>query len=318
MKAAVRFKYGNHQVIEIKDLPKPEIKVNDILVKVYATTVNRTDCGVLTGSPFVFQFFIGLFTPKRPILGTDFAGVVEDIGKNVSKFKIGDRVWGLNDEGLSSQAEYMAISDNQAIAKIPNKISFIEAAASAEGAHYAVNFIKKIEIKPGMKIMLNGATGGIGSAALQILKSKGCTVFATCQTEHIEKIKDLGADKVIDYTKEDFTKLDEKFDVIFDSVGKSSFKKCKNIMKDGGVYLSSELGDNAENLYLPILTAFSKKKVKFPIPTNPQNSIEELNSMLEKGTFRPLIDRTYNLYEAQEAYNYVSQGKKIGNVILEI
>ena len=318
MRAVVRFKYGNDNVIEIRDFPIPEIKDNEILVGVKATTINRTDCGVLTGSPFVFRFFIGLFGPKRPVLGTDFAGVVEAVGKNVTKFKVGDRVWGLNDEGLSSQAEFMAIEENQSIELIPDNVSFADAAASAEGAHYAINFIKNIDFKPEMKRLLNGASGGIGSAALQLLKAKGCIVYATCRTHHIEKIKQMGADKVIDYTKDDFTKIDEKFDVIFDSVGKSSYKKCKAIMKDGGVYISSELGDNAENIYLPLLTIFNKTKVKFPVPSNSQNSLSEVKLMLEAGTYRPLIDRHYKLEEAQTAYSYVLQGNKVGNVILEI
>ncbi|CAN5277678.1 NAD(P)-dependent alcohol dehydrogenase [soil metagenome] len=318
MKAVYRTKYGSPEVLSIKEVAVPDINENEILVKVLATTVNRTDCAILKAQPFLMRFFTGLLKPRSPIPGTDFAGIVEKAGKQATTFKAGDRVFGFNDQGIASQAQYMSIREDKAISIIPENINFQQAAASLEGVHYALNFINKISIKPGQKILVNGATGAIGSASIQMLKYLEADVTATCSTQNIDLVKSMGADKVIDYTREDFTKVGEKFDYVFDSVGKSTFGKCKPLLSDKGIYISSELGPMIQNPFLALFTPLSGgKKVIFPIPLNTKASIMYIKGLIEKGKFKPLIDRVYNLAEIREAYNYAGSGQKTGNVILD-
>jgi len=326
MKAITYTKYGPPEVLELKEVDKPIPKANEILVRVKASTVNRTDCAMLSGMPLVFRFFIGLLKPSKPIPGTDFAGIIEAIGSEVKAFKVGDRIWGFNDEGLCSHAQYLSIAEDQAILKIPDNISYIQAAASAEGVHYACNFINKVNVMPGQQVLVNGATGGIGNATIQMLKSFNIKVTAVCEGKHVQLVKDLGADQVIDYTQEDFTKINQTFDFILDAVGKSSFYKCKPILKAGGVYISSELGWMSQNIFLAISTPLlsklpgqkNRKKVIFPIPTNIKRSLQFVRELLEKKAFTPLIDRQYPLENIAEAYHYVAQGQKIGNVVITI
>ena len=317
MKAAVHYQYGSSDVIQIRDVDKPVPADNELLVRVHSATVNRTDCAMLTADPWFMRFLTGLTKPKKSISGTDFAGVVEFAGKNVSKFKTGDRVFGFDDNGLGSHAEYMTISGNNAISVIPEDISFEQAAASIEGAHYAYNFLNKVNIKAGQKVLVNGASGAIGSAAVQLLKISGADITAVCNTKNKELISSLGAEKVIDYEKEDFTKSDEKFDFVFDTVGKSTFGKCKPILKDGGIYISSELGPNAQNVFYSLFTPFfGKKKVKFPMPLNRLESVLYIKKLLEEGKFSPVIDREYTLDKTAEAFRYVMTGEKTGNVLI--
>lgn len=317
MKAITRTKYGPPEVLELREISKPTQKDNELLIRVHATTVNRTDCGILTGKPYIIRAFVGLTKPRDLVPGTDFAGQVEAIGKNVSSFKIGDKVWGLHDEGLSSQAEYMTFREDKAVVKIPEGMSYEEVVACAEGAHYAINFINKLKIDSTTKILVNGATGAIGSAAVQLLKYKGATVTAVGNTKNIDLIKSLGPDKTIDYQKEDFTKDDEKYHFVFDAVGKSSFPECKHLLIPKGIYVSSELGPNAQNLYLPLITKIKGgKRVVFPFPYNCKKSIIYLSKILSEGKFKPIIDKIYQPEQIVEAYNYVASGQKTGNVII--
>ncbi|MFN7120172.1 MAG: NAD(P)-dependent alcohol dehydrogenase [Saprospiraceae bacterium] len=289
------------------------------MIKVYATTVNRTDCAIVTGKPFIMRFFTGLFKPTSPTPGTDFAGMIEAVGKDVTDFKVGDRVWGFDDNGLGSQAEYMTLAADKAIITIPDHITYEQAAASAEAAHYAYNFINKVNIKAGDKVMLNGATGAIGSAALQMLKNMGVTVTATCRGQHIELVKSLGTDRVINYETEDFTKDSERYHFVFDAVGKSTFSKCKPLLHPGGVYISSELGPGAQNPLLALITPLlGGKKVIFPIPLDIKRSLHFIKKLLEEGKFTPLIEKCYPLEQIAEAYQYVMRGQKVGNVVIEM
>lgn len=320
MKAVIRRKYGNPDVIEVEEVEKPKPKDNEVLVNIRCTTVNRTDCAVLSGKPFIFRFFVGgLLKPKSPILGTDFSGKIEAIGDHVKNFKVGDRVWGLNDQGLASQAEYMCINENEAIVHIPDNTSYEDVVACAEGAHYAYNFLNKVTLSKNDKVLVNGATGGIGSAALQMLKSKGIFVTAVGNTKNMDLLKSLGADKVYNYENEDFTKVDkEKYNFIFDAVGKSSFGKCKKLLVEKGIYISSELGPNSENLYLPLITKIKgNKRVIFPIPSNCKRTLLYMNDLLEKNQFKAVIDKTYSPEHAQDAYRFVLTGQKTGNVIIK-
>lgn len=318
MKAVTRTKYGPPEVLEIKEIPKPTPKDNELLIRVYATTINRTDCGILTGKPYIIRAFVGLSKPSHKVPGTDFAGQIEAIGKNVSRFKIGDRVWGLHDEGLKSQAEYMTFRADKAVIKIPENVSYEDIVACAEGAHYANNFINKVKVNSSSKVLVNGATGAIGSAAIQLLKYYGAKVTAVGNTKNIDLIKSLGADKIIDYQKQDFRDDNEKYHFVLDTVGKSSFGKCKHLLLPKGVYISSELGPNAQNLYLPLITKLrGGKRVIFPLPMDCKKSLTLLSKLVLEGKFKSVIDRIYKPEEVIAAYNYVASGQKTGNVILQ-
>lgn len=318
MKAALRSKYGLPNVLSIKEVEMPTPKDNEVLVRVYAATVNRTDCAILFAKPFIMRFFTGLFKPRSPGIGTDFAGKVEAIGKNVSKFKVGDRVWGFADTGKGTHAQYITRPENSPILTIPDDISYEVAAASAEGAHYAYNCIKKIKLKAGDNVLVNGATGAIGSAAVQLLKFYGANVTAVCNTKNIELVKSLGADRIIDYMNEDFTKDTQKYHFVLDMVGKSTFAKCKSLLHPGGVYISSDLGPGNQNIYLPLTTRFSSKRTIFPIPTDIKGSLALMKKLLETKQFKPVIDRRYTLEKIVEAFTYVVSGEKTGNVILTL
>jgi NADPH:quinone reductase-like Zn-dependent oxidoreductase len=317
MKAAIRTKYGDPSVLSIQNIVKPTPKDNEVLVKVHATTISRTDTGVLLGAPFIFRFFTGLPKPRYQTTGTDFAGQIESVGKNVTDFKAGDRVWGFFDHGLPTHAEYAAVSVDRPIMKIPMDWDYKSIVACAEGAHYARNFINKVNLKAGQKAVVYGATGAIGSALVQILKHFGLYVTAVCGTPHLDLVKSLGADKVRDYLKEDFTKDDIPYDYVFDAVGKSTFGICKPLLLPKGIYISSELGPNNENLYLPLITPFlGGKKVIFPMPLDIKASLKFMNQLIELGHFKPVIDRIYPLDDIAEAFRYVLTGQKIGNVII--
>lgn len=318
MKAAIRRRYGLPNEIKIENIEKPILKDKDILIKVHATTVNRTDCANLTAKPFIMRFVLGFFKPIKIILGTDFAGEVVSIGKQVKSFKVNDKVFGFNDAGSESQAEYTTVTEKNAFL-IPENINYTQAVASLEGAHYAYTFIHKVNIQPGQKILINGATGGIGSALLQFVKQYNVKITVTCNTKNLKLIKSLGADEIYDYTKEDFTNSKEKYDFIFDAVGKSTFGKCKPLLKEKGVYISSELGPYSQNLFYAVTTSFLRnKKVMFPVPYSTQKTIPYIIELLKNEKVKPIIDREYVLEDIALAYEYVLQGEKTGNVIVKI
>ncbi len=317
MKASIRRRYGSPDQIKIENIEKPIPKDNEVLIKVHATTVNRTDCANLTAKPFLMRFVLGFFKPRKIIVGTDFAGEIITIGKNVKSFNIGDKVFGFIDIGSKSQAEYIATTVEE-LFLIPEKIDYKEAAASLEGANYAYTFIHKVNIQSGQKILINGATGGIGSALLQFVRQYDVKITATCNTKNIKLIQSLGADKIYDYTKEDFTDNTDKYDFIFDAVGKSTFGKCKPLLKEKGIYISSELGPYSQNIFYPLLTSGLSKKVIFPIPYSKQKTIPYICNLLEKGKFKPVIDREYSLEDISIAYEYVITGEKTGNVIINV
>ncbi len=317
MKASTRRKYGKPNQIKIENIEKPIPKDHEVLIKVYATTVNRTDCANLTAKPFIMRFVLGLFKPRKTILGTDFAGKVESTGENVKSFSTGDKVFGFIDTGAQSQATYI-ITKVENLFLIPEKIDYKQAAASLEGASYAYTFIQKTNIKSGQDILINGATGGIGSALLQFVRQYDVNITATCNTNNIQLIKSLGADNIYDYTKKDFTKENDKYDFIFDAVGKSTFGKCLSLLKEKGVYISSELGPYSQNIFYPLLTSILSKKVIFPIPYSNQKTIPYICDLLEKGKFNPVIDREYAFEDISKAYEYVIKGQKIGNVLIKI
>ncbi len=323
MKAIVYEKYGSPDVLKLKEVEKPTPKDNEVLIKIHATTVNRTDCATLRAVPFFARLVTGIFKPNKPIPGTEFAGTIEAVGKSVASFKVDDKVFGFDDGGSGSHAQYMTISEDKALTTIPENITYEQAAASTEGAHYAYNSINKVNLKSGQKVLVNGATGAIGSAAVQLLKYFGADVTAVCNTKNIELVKSLGANKVIDYTKEDFTKDDQKYSFVFDAVGKSSFFKCKRLLQPAGVYIASDLGYMAQNIFLPLITPIIKpmignKKTVFPFPTDIRGSILLIKKLIEEGKFKTVIDRKYPLEQIVEAYRYVEKGQKTGNVVITV
>jgi len=319
MKAIVHKRYGPPDFLQLKEVEKPTPKDNEVLVRVNATTVNRTDCAMLRAKPFIMRFFTGLFKPKIPILGTEFAGNIEAVGKDVISFRVGDKVFGFDDGGLSSHAQYITLSENKALTTIPNNVTYEQAAASFEGAHYAYNMIKKVNLKREQKVLVNGATGAIGSATVQLLKYFGVNVTAVCNAKNFELVKSLGATKVVDYTEEDFTKSNEKYHYVLDTVGKSTFSKCKPLLLSGGVYISSELGSMAQNLFFAIITPMmGSKKVIFPIPTDTRGSILFIKKLIEQGKFNSVIDREYPLEQITDAFRYVEKGFKTGNVVITV
>ena len=319
MKAIVYTKYGPPEVAQLMEVTKPQPKDNELLIKVYASTVNRTDSGFRSAEYFISRFWSGLLRPKYQILGSEFAGIIEEIGKSVTTLKIGDKVFGFNDKTFGGHGEYLTIAETDAVTTLPDRLSFNEAAAITEGAHYALVNIRAAKIEHGQNVLVYGATGAIGSAAVQLLKHFGTKVTAVCNTKNVELVKSLGADTVIDYQTQDFTQTENKFYFIFDAVGKSSFGQCKPLLTEKGIYVSTELGKNAENVFLALTTPIlGGKRVLFPIPTINKQDVLILKELVENGEYKPIIDKQYKLDQIVEAYKYVESGQKIGNVILKI
>ena len=319
MKAIVYTEYGPPEVAKLIEVFKPVPKDDEVLIRVCASTVNRTDSGIRSAIYFISRFWSGLLRPRYQILGCEFAGIIEEIGKDVITFKNGDNVFGYNDQTFGGHAEFLTISENDAVTTLPNNLNFEEAAPITEGAHYALNSIKASKLKKGQNVLVYGATGAIGSAAVQLLKHFGINVTAVCNSKNVELLKSLGADLVIDYQTQDFTKTENKFHFIFDAVGKSSFKQCKPLLTKEGVYISTELGKNAENVFFALTTPiWGGKKVLFPIPTINKADVIFLKELVEKGEYKPVIDRQYKLDQIVEAYKYVETGQKTGNVVIRI
>jgi NADPH:quinone reductase-like Zn-dependent oxidoreductase len=319
MKAAIYKKYGPPEVVSVTEVEKPLPKTKEVLIRVHASTVNRTDCGFRSANYFIIRLFSGLFNPKNKVLGCEFAGEVESVGNGVRSFKQGDKVFGFSDSTFGGHAEFMTMREKDAISIMPANMPFETAAALSEGAHYAWNNIRAAKTKAGDAVLVNGATGAIGSSAVQLLKYIGANVVAVCDTKNMELVRSLGADEVIDYTKDDFTKLDKKFDFVFDAVGKSSFGRCKRILKKKGIYISTELGKGSQNVFLAMFTALGGgRKVIFPLPPTKKEDMVLLGKLAEEGKFKPVIDREYPLEQIVEAYRYVETGMKTGNVVIKI
>ena len=317
MRAAVNTKYGPPEVVQLLEVEQPVPQQNEVLIKVHATTVNRTDCGFRSAEYFVSRFFSGLLRPKFPTLGNEFAGVVEAVGPGVTLFTVGDKVFGYNDASFGAHAEYLTMAEQAAIATMPGNFTYAQAAPLCEGAHYALCAMRAAKLKSGQNLLVYGATGAIGSAAVQLAKSLGATVTAVCSTSHVALVKSLGADVVVDYTTQDFTKTDQTFDFAFDACGKSSFAACKPLLTKNGIYISTELGHRGANIYLALITPFlGGKKVLFPIPTITKADVLFLKEQAETGQFTPVFDRQYPLEKIVEAYRYVETGQKIGNVVI--
>ena len=317
MRAVVHDRYGLPDVLRLEEVERPVPEDDEVLVKIHATTVNRTDCGLRSAELFITRYFTGLVRPKRKILGMELAGEVEAVGAAVSKFKVGDEVFGV--KGFGAHAEYVCIRESAALAHKPTGMTFDEAAAVCDGACIALAALRKADLREGRSILIYGASGSIGTAAVQLAKHFGAHVTAVCNTKNLELVKSLGADEVVDYTKEDFTKNGETYDVIFDSVGKHSFKRCRRSLNPGGIFLETDLGYMWHVPLLALLTRWiGDKRVMLPIPKYAKADVLLVKELIEAGKFRAVIDRTYPLEDVVEATRYVETGQKTGNVVLTV
>lgn len=323
MKAAVHTEYGPPEVVQIRNVPQPVPGEGELLVRVHATTVNRTDAATRSATPPPARLVTGLFKPRATVLGCEFAGEVAAIGPGVTRLNEGQRVFGYVEGPFGAHAEYLVVPQNGSVATIPDNVDYATAAAATEGAHYALLSLQGAGIGPGSSVLVYGATGGIGSASVQLAKSMGASVTAVCAGPHMELVRDLGADRCLDYTVEDFAAVEQRnghvYDLVHDAVGKVTFGHCKPLLTDHGYFVSSELGPWAQNLFFALGGRFTKgKRVLFAVPTHDRQMMEYFAGLLESGEFRPLIDRHYPLDDIVEAYRYVGSGQKLGNVIIDV
>lgn len=323
MKAMVATGYGSPEVLQLKEVNKPETKANEVLVKVMTAAATTADAMMRTGKPYFARLFIGLTKPKKGIPGTGFAGIVEQLGDDVTNFQIGDRVFGETAFGFSSNAEYLTISDEGVMLPMPENMDFSEASNFCDGHLTSFNFLKEIaKVKPGQKVLINGASGALGTSAIQIAKHMGAHVTAVCSGRNIGLVKSLGADEAIDYQQKDFTKGERKYNYVYDTIGKSSFSMCANILTENGVYLSPVL--NFSLLLQMIRTSiFSRKKAKFEATgANKEEKLRhllsEVLSIYKEGRLRTVIDRQFPLEKVAEAHRYIDSGHKKGNVVIVI
>ena len=319
MRAVIHNNYGAPDVLHIAEVAQPQPNDDEVLVKVHATTVNRTDCGFRAGKPLLVRAFSGLLRPKKKILGTELAGVVEAVGSAVTQFSVGDRVFGVNANNFGAHAEYVCVRERAALAVMPPTMTFDEGAALCDGAILALCYLRRANIHNGQRILIYGASGSIGTAGVQLAKHFGANITAVCNTKNVELVRSLGADEVFDYTQHDFTATGATYHVVYDAVGKSSFRKCRRLLIKGGIYMSTDLGFMSQNPLLALLTSrLSIKRVLFPIPSYTKKDVLFLKELFEAGEYKAVIDRGYPLEQIVEATKYVETEQKTGNVVLTV
>jgi len=316
MRAVVHDRYGPPEVLRLDEVERPVPRETEVLVRVHATTVTRSDCGFRGADPFFSRVFTGLRRPKQRIVGMELAGVVEAVGSAVTEFEVGDEVFGLRS---GANAEYVCVREQGALAHKPRGLSFEESAPLSDGASIARECLRRARLREGQSILVYGASGAIGTAAVQLAKALGAHVTAVCNAKNVELVRSLGADEVVDYEREDFTRDGKTYDVIFDAVGKHSFRRCRRSLKPGGVYVETDLGFL---WHVPLLALASRvvgsKRVVLPIPKYTKEDVLHVKELVEAGRFRPVIDRTYPLEDVVEATRYVETGQKTGNVVLTL
>ena len=327
MKAIVYTKYGPPDVLQLKEVEKPTPKDNEVLIKVYATTVTTGDVNardfvfVPRGLRILGRLMFGLKKPKKAILGIELAGEIEAVGRDVRLFKEGDQVFGIDGNGLSAYAEYKCMPEDGCIAIKPDNMTYEEASAVPNGALTALYFLKdKGNIQSGQNVLINGASGSVGTAAVQLAKTFGAEVTGVCSTTNLELVKSLGADEVIDYTKEDFTQSGETYDIIFDTVlGKTSFSDCRNSLKQKGLYLAVA-GGLKEMIQMLWTSVIGRKKVIFGggMACERKENLLLIKEIVEAGKVKPVIDRAYSLELTADAHRYVDKGHKKGNVVITV
>ena len=320
MRAVVHDRYGPPEVLRLEEVERPVPKEDEVLVKIHATTVNRTDCAIRAAKPFLWRFFGGLRRPRRQILGMELAGEVEATGAAVEEFAVGDEVFGIQGYNRPSgtYAEFVCASE-RGLAHKPGRMTFEEAAAVCDGAIEALTQLRRADLREGQRILVYGASGSLGTAAVQLARHFGAHVTAVCNTRNVELVRSLGADVVIDYLHEDFTKNGETYDVILDAVGKHSFRRSRRSLEPGGIFLETDLGFMWHVPLLALLTRWiGDKRMMLAIAKFTKEDILFVKELIEAGKYRAVIDRTYPLEHVVEATRYVETGQKTGNVVLTV
>ena len=316
MRAVVHDRYGPPDVLRLADVAQPVPQEAEVLVRIHATTVNRSDCGWRSAKPFMTRFFTGLRRPKRKILGMELAGEVEAVGAAVTEFKVGDRVFGVR---WGTHAEFIAVQESSAVTHMPTGMSFEEAAAVCDGACIALSCLRNAGLQKGRSILVYGASGSVGTAGVQMAKHFGADVTAVCNTKNVELVRSLGAEEVVDYEQEDFTKNGKTYDIIFDAVGKHSFRRCRRSLKRGGTFIETDLGFMWHAPLLALSTRWiGDKRVRIGVARYTKADVVFLKELIEAGHYRAVIDRSYPLEQVVEATRYVETGQKTGNVVLVV
>ncbi len=314
MRAVVHHEYGPPEVLRLEDVERPAPKEDEVLVRIHATTVTRSDTGWRSGEPFLSRLYTGLLRPKKNILGCELAGEVEAVGAAVTEFEVGAHVFGRS--GFGANAEFICMRESAPLAHKPAGMTYEEAAAVCDGAILALPYLRRAKLRKGKKVLIYGASGSIGTAAVQLARYFDADVTAVCGTKNVELMRSLGADQVIDYEREDFTTNGETYDVIFDAVGKHSFRRSRDSLKPGGMYVPA---DGWENLFYLLWTSrIGDKKVVFQMPRPEKKDVVFLKGLIEAGKYRAVIDRRYPLSEVVEATRYVETQQKTGNVVLTV
>jgi NADPH:quinone reductase-like Zn-dependent oxidoreductase len=328
MRAVIYERYGPPEVLHLEDIQQPVPREDEVLIRVHATTVNRTDCAIRGGEDFITRLGYSIVTtrspvkalrrPKQQILGMELAGEVVAVGSSVTHFAVGDKVFGVNPGKFGAHAEFMCMQEHAPLAHMPANMTFEEAVAICDGATLALGCLRRVDLQKGQRILIYGASGSIGTAGVQLAKqSFDAHVTAVCSTRNLELVRSLGADEVIDYTQEDFTRNGETYDVIFDAVGKHSFRRSRGSLKRGGIYIPT---DGWENLFWAVWTSrMGDKRVMFDVPPHyGQKDIFFLKELIEAGKYRAVIDRRYPLEQVVDATRYVETQQKTGNVVLTV
>lgn len=315
MKAIVCTKYGAPEFLQMKEVEKPSPKDNEILIKIHASSVSSGDSRMRRADPFIIRLIFGFKRPRKPILGVVFAGEIEAIGTSVSNYKIGDQVFGSSGMNFGAHAEYVSVPEDAVLALKPNNMTYEEAASIPFGATASMHFLRIANIQQGQKVLIYGASGALGTMAVQLAKNYGAEITAVCSTANIELMKSLGADHVIDYTQEDFTRNGKKYDVVFDTIGKSSLRKALKSLSDNGHLLLASAGIGTM-IGGSIKSMFIKKKIVSGVIKETVKDMNFFKQLIEKGSLKAVIDRTYPLEKIAEAHAYVDKGHKKGNVII--
>ncbi len=320
---AIEYKlYGAPDVLEIKELNKPVAKDNEILIRIHATTVTSADCRIRSltmprGFGLISRLVFGIRRPRKRVLGTELAGVVEAIGKDVATFKPGDAVFGICGMGMGCHAQYKCLAETGAVVGKPDTLSFAEAAALPFGGLTALDFFRRGHLQKGEKVLINGASGSVGTAAIQIARHHGAEITAVCSGANAELVRSLGADHVIDYTRSDFTESGETWDVIVDTVGTAPYSRCKQVLNPGGRLLAV-LGDLPALLKAPWITMTSPHKVIAGPAPERKADLVFLVELVRKGQFKPVIERCYPFAQIADAHRHVDTGRKRGNVVIQV
>jgi NADPH:quinone reductase-like Zn-dependent oxidoreductase len=314
MKAVVQDRYGPPEVLRVEDVERPMPKDDEVLIRIRATTVTQTDTHLRAARPVFWRLLLGVRRPRRRILGVELAGEVEAIGPAVTQFNVGDDVFGTN--WFGAHAEFICLRESAALARKPAAMSFEEAAAVCDGAMQALATLRVADVHEGQRIVLYGASGSLGTAAVQLARHKGAHVTAVCSTRHVELVRSLGAHEVVDYLVEDFTKNGRTYDAIIDAVGKYSFRRGRRSLKPGGIYVAT---DGLRNLIWALWTwRIGDKRLKFAGGRKTKQDVVFMKELIEAGKFRAVIDRRYPMEQAVEAHRYVETWHKAGNVVLTV